>query len=158
MFIFFRVFNSLIVFLLFIYIYKKYIKNYLANLAQADHDNKQKQADNTKLLQAEYLASEQDLKKQAEEIYQIHANMQLWQKKIDAKHKIDKQQQADLILKIQDQASRKAQNHALRQNIFKLANQLSNDLSLTNQIKDLFEDEKIQKKYLKKSLELINEY
>jgi hypothetical protein len=158
MFIFFRILNSLIVFLLFIYVYKKYIKNYLTNLAQVDHDNKQKQADNIKLLQAEYLASEQDLKKQAEEIYQIHANMQLWQKKIDAKHKIDKQQQADLILKIQDQVLRKAQNQALSQNILKLADELSNDLSLTNQIKDLFEDEKIQKKYLKKSLELINEH
>ena len=158
MFIFFRVLNSLLVFLLFIYVYKKYIKNYLINSEQADHDNKQKQSDKIKLLQADHLASEQDLKRQAEEIYQIHANMQLWQKKIDAKHKIDKQLQADLILKIQDQALHKSQNHALRKNIVKLADELSNDQIFINQINDLFEDEKIQKKYLKKSLELINEH
>ena len=101
---------------------------------------------------------EQDLKKQAEEIYKINANIQLWQKKIDVKHKINKQIQADLILKIQDQALHKSQNQALCQNIIKLANQLINDQNFMNQIKDLFEDEKIQKKYLKKSLELINEH
>jgi hypothetical protein len=157
-FIFFRILNSLILFLLFIYIYRKYIKNYLANLAQKEHDSKQEQVDHVKLLQAKYLETEQGLKKQAEEIYQIHANIKLWQKKIDAKHKFDKQQQADLILKAEDRALCKAQNHALRQNILELANQLSNDQSLTNQIKDLFEDEIVQKKYLKKSLELINEH
>ena len=36
--------------------------------------------------------------------------------------------------------------------------ELSNDQIFINQINDLFEDEKIQKKYLKKSLELINEH
>jgi hypothetical protein len=109
-------------------------------------------------LQAEHLESEQDLKNQAEEIFQIHANTKLWQKKIDAGYKIKKQLQADLILKIQDQALVKAQNQQLRQNMIKLANQLSSDQHFINQIKDLFGDEKIQKKYLKKSLEIFNEH
>ncbi len=158
MFIFFRVLNSIIFLLIFVYIYKKYIKNYLINAAKTAHDNEQKQAEKIEQLQAEYLGTEQDLKKQAEEIYQIHTNMQLWQKKIDAKCKLSKQQQVDLTSKIQDQSLRKAQNHALCQNIVKLANQLINDQSFTAEIKDLFEDEEIQKKYLKKSLELINEH
>jgi hypothetical protein len=157
-FIIFRVLNSLLVFLIFIYIYKKYLKDYLINSAQSVNDDKQKQADKIKLLQAEHLESEQDLKNQAEEIFQIHANTKLWQKKIDAGYKIKKQLQTDLILKIQDQALVKVQNQQLRQNMIKLANQLSSDQDFINQIKDLFGDEKIQKKYLKKSLELFNEH
>jgi hypothetical protein len=157
-FIFFRILNSLLIFLLIFYVYKKYLKKYLINSAKADQDIKLKQKNQIKLLQEEHLISEENLKNQAEEIFQIHANMQIWQKKIDNQAKIRKRLQEDLIFKLKNQALLKAQNQAFSKNLKKISAELSNDLNFKKQISDLFLDNENQEKYLKKSLELMNEH
>jgi hypothetical protein len=156
-FIFFRILNSLLIFLIIFFVYKKYLKKYLNNLFIADQDIKLRQNNQIKLLQEEHLISEENLKNQAEEIFQIHANMQIWQKKIDHQAKVRKRLQEDLILNLKNQALLKAQNRAFSKNLKKISMELSQDLNFKKQFSDLFVDKKNQEKYLKKSLELMNE-
>lgn len=157
-FIVFRILNSLVIFLIFYFIYKKYLKKYLVDLIKQDQDLNTTEKLKIKQLEKEYLESEKNLQNQKRDAFQIHSNLQIWQKKIDSKIKEKKQQQADLILKLQYQASKKAENYAFSKSLYRFGEDLSNDLSIKNKIAKSFDDKENQEKYIKKSLELMNEH